>query len=273
MASPNEEAPGRGAAVKSSLRTLEILELMSTADDDLSIAEVSRLLDIPKSSLHGIMRTMAARGWLATDQSGLRYRLGLKAALTSMSFLDRDLVVSVSRPALDAVAEATGETVHLGRLDDAEIVYLAKRESKHALRLYSAVGRRLPAHTTALGKAILANMTDEQVQRQLPASLPALTANTITSRAHLMGDLEATRERGYAIDNGENTEGIYCLAIALTAPAADYSAISCSVPKIRMTPDRIELVLGALRAAAAEVDDLLSHASRTQIVATSMTPR
>ncbi|MDR1634770.1 MAG: IclR family transcriptional regulator [Bifidobacteriaceae bacterium] len=259
-------APGAASgAVKSCLRTLQVLELLSSADDDFSIADMSRILGIPKSSLHGLVHTMSDRGWLAADRSGLRFRLGLKNAVVAMSFLDRDLVVSLSKTALDSLAELTGETVHLGRLDGDEIVYLAKRESTHALRLYSAVGRRLPAHATALGKAALATLPEEQVLATLPERLVPLTPNTITARDRLMEDLAETRQRGYAVDNGENTEGISCLAFALRSEAAEHSAISCSVPTVRLTPQRVTSVLEALSAAAGKIDGLLAHASRRQI--------
>ncbi|MDR1189409.1 MAG: IclR family transcriptional regulator [Bifidobacteriaceae bacterium] len=261
------------SSVKSSLRTLQVLELLSANDQPMSIAQMSRVLGIPKSSLHGLIHTMADASWLSTDSSGTRFGLGLKSAVVSMSFLDRDLVVSLSKAALDKAAEVTGETIHLGRLDGDEIVYLAKRESRHALRLYSAVGRRLPAHATALGKAELARLSDAEVLARLPEALAPLTPSTITSRKRLIEDLAKTRERGYAVDNEENTEGICCMAIALGAHTADFTAISCAVPKVRLTPDRMNTVLAALNDAATKVDGLLSHAPHSQSVPTSITAR
>ena len=134
----------RAAPVKSALRTLQILEALSGSASRKSVATLSRDLQIPKSSLHGILRTMEAHGWLETDTTGTLYRLGLRALLTGTAYVESDDIVTLTQMALDSLSDRFGETVHLGRLDGPNVIYLAKRESAHALRLYSAVGRRLP---------------------------------------------------------------------------------------------------------------------------------
>ncbi|BDZ48864.1 hypothetical protein GCM10025867_11050 [Frondihabitans sucicola] len=155
------------AGVKSSVRTLEILETLSRSNEKRSVATLSRELSIPKSSLHGLLRTMESMGWLETDGTGTLFGLGLRALVLGNAYIESDDVVGMAQPVLDSLAEFTGETVHLGRLDGSDVVYLAKRESRHTLRLFSAVGRRLPAHATALGKAILARLPDEDVDARL----------------------------------------------------------------------------------------------------------
>lgn len=255
-------AAGRGA-VKSSLRTLQILELLSAPVSELSVTEVARDLGIPKSSAHGLLQTMVARGWLKVDASGAKYSLGIRAVVVCSSYLEQDLVVETSKEVLDELAAVTGEAVHLGRLDGEDVVYLAKRESRHGLRLYSVVGRRLPAHATALGKVLLASLPDSDVKSRLPARLMPLTDNTITSQRELLDELDAIRHRGYAVDNGESDEGVDCLAIALTAPAAALSAISCSFPKARMSTEGVSAILTALRASTHAVDELLRYARST----------
>jgi DNA-binding IclR family transcriptional regulator len=127
--------------------------------------------------------------------------------------------------------------------------------------LYSAVGRRLPAHATALGKAILATLPEEAVGGLVRQPMPALTKNTITTLDHFREDLQTTRERGYAIDKEESSDGIYCLAVALTAPGANRTAISCSVPTSRMSDERMDLVLSTLLEAKTRTDALLSQSS------------
>ena len=122
----------------------------------MALVELARELDIPKSSLHGILRTMIARGWVETDATGTRFGLGVRALQVGAAYLDSDDTVGLVASLLDELAQEFGETVHLGRLDGADVVYIAKRESMHPLRLFSAIGRRLPAHATALGKALLA---------------------------------------------------------------------------------------------------------------------
>ncbi|MER7004297.1 IclR family transcriptional regulator [Dactylosporangium sp. NPDC000555] len=235
--------------VKSADRTLDILETLAVSGPS-TLAGLTRLLDIPKSSLHGILRTMAARGWIEAEET--RFRLGLRALQIGAAYLDADDTVGLLGDVLDDLAARFGETTHLGRLDGADITYVAKRESVHPLRLYSAIGRRLPAHATALGKALLAARPDDEVDALLPDPLPALTPHTITDRAALLAELAAIRERGYAVDLEENTEGIVC--VARTVPTRDpaVDAISLSIPRTRVTDTTIDDVTSALSDAVAK---------------------
>jgi DNA-binding IclR family transcriptional regulator len=232
--------------VKSADRTLEVLEVLAASPVRRSLVDLSRTLEIPKSSLHGILRTMARRGWVETDGTGTRFGLGVRALEVGAAYVDADDAVSLLAGVLDDLSRQFGEAVHLGRLDGPDVVYLAKRESVHRLRLYSAIGRRLPAHATGLGKALLAQYPDPDVFLRWP--LAALTPLTITDREAFRVELDRVRARGYAVDREENTEGIICFAMAVPlrdgVPAAD--AISVSVPTARVEGDTEALVSAAL---------------------------
>jgi DNA-binding IclR family transcriptional regulator len=232
--------------VKSAERTLEILESLADSPDRRGLSELAQDLRIPKSSLHAILRTMAARGWVETDRDGTRFRLGLRALRAGVAYVESDDTVAMVGRFLDDLASEFGETVHLGRLDGPDVVYLAKRDSIHPLRLFSAVGRRLPAHATALGKALLARHTNAEVDRLVGTSLRRLTAHTITGRVRLRADLAATRTRGYAIDHEENSEGVVCFAVAL--PLATDDAVSVSVPTTRLAGNLDDRIVAELRA-------------------------
>lgn len=230
--------------VKSADRTLEVLEALAASPGRRSLVELSRALDIPKSSLHGILRTMARRGWVETDPTGTRFGLGVRALEVGAAYLDADDAVGLVSGVLDDLSRQFGEAVHLGRLDGPDVVYLAKRESVHRLRLYSAIGRKLPAHATALGKALLARNPDPDGQLRWP--LPRLTARTITDREALHAELELTRERGYAVDREENTDGIVCFAIVVPLAEPPTDAISMSVPAARIGPESEQRITVAL---------------------------
>ncbi len=240
--------------VKSADRALRILEVLGGSRRDWSLANLAGELDIPKSSMHGLLRTMQQRGWVEGDASGAGYRLGVRALLVGASYVESDAQVLRTRPTLDWLSDETGETVHLGRLDDGDIVYLAKRESRHPLRLFSAIGRRLPAHTTALGKAVLAELPGELREEALPEALAELTPNTITDRGELDDELEATRERGYAIDREENTQGICCFAVSIRTDDPPSDAISISVPLARLDDERTESIVELLQAAQRRIE-------------------
>jgi DNA-binding IclR family transcriptional regulator len=236
--------------VKSAGRALDVLEALAASPDRRSLVDLARDLAIPKSSLHGILRTMLRRGWVEADETGTRFGLGLRALHVGSSYVDGDDVVARLAPVLDGLAARFGETVHLGRLAGGAVTYLAKRESVHPLRLYSAIGRRLPAHATALGKVLLAQHDDSTVDGLLRWPLPALTAHTITEPAALRAELAAVRERGWAADRQENSIGIACFAVPVPSHAPASDAISVSVPTARLTAQIEKRIVEALLATA-----------------------
>lgn len=242
--------------VKSALRTVELLDFFAQHPGLHSLTDLQGKLGYPKSSLHALLRTLVDLGWIETDVSGTLYRIGMRALLVGATYIDGDPVVQLARDALDWLAEATGETVHLARLDHFDVVYLATRASRHYLRPFSRVGRRLPASTTSLGKAILASRRDEEVREILPPELPALTRNTITDPARFMEELREVREHGYAVDREENTEGLRCFGVALRITDPPRDAISCSVPIPRLTAEREEEIVACLMEARDRIERL-----------------
>lgn len=240
--------------VKSAVRTVELLEyLAGRHDNPARIREICAALDMPRSSTHALLRTLVAQGWVRCDDSGTQYGIGMRALLVGTSYLDSDPYLPLITPFLDELCADLDETFHLGRLDGTDVVYLATRESKQYLRTSSRVGRRLPAYTTALGKALLADRHGTDRDVHIPAALEALTANTVTERAALHEILEEVRVRGHATDNEENTAGLRCFAVTLryTQPAQD--AISASVPLSRLTPARESQIIEALHAVCDKV--------------------
>ncbi len=234
--------------VKSAARTVEVLEYLAARQNrPVRLRELSEALGVPRSSLHALLRTLATHGWVRADSTGTLYGIGIRALLAGTSYLDSDPYMPLIVPFLDELREQLDETFHFARLDGRDVVYLATRESSQYLRPYSRVGRRLAAYTTSLGKAIIADQAPEAWDRHLPDALEPLTTYTITDREQLQADLARTRERGYAIDNQENSLGLRCFAVALhyTDPATD--AISASIPIARLTEQREAEVVGALR--------------------------
>jgi IclR family acetate operon transcriptional repressor len=233
-------------SVKSAQRTVELLEFFANHRGQHNLAELQASLGYPKSSLYMLLQTLTQCGWVETDGTGMLYGIGLRALRVGTSYIDGDDVVDAARDTLDWLAETTGETVHLGRLDGTDVVYLATRESQHYLRSISRVGRRLPAYSTALGKSLLAERSDEEMNALLPREVRALTSGTLVDREAIRADLVATRRRGYAVDRQENTVGLQCFGVSLRHQHPARDAISCSVPIARLTPGREDEVTDAL---------------------------
>ncbi|GGR47779.1 IclR family transcriptional regulator [Streptomyces roseolus] len=239
-------ADANGAQVKSAVRTVELLEFFAGRPGMHTLAAVQEAMGYPKSSLYMLLRTLVDLGWVETDATGTRYGIGVRALLVGTSYIDGDEVVAASRVTLDRLSDDTTETVHLARLDGTSVVYLATRQSQHHLRPFTRVGRRLPAHSTALGKALLAGHDDAEVRELLPKELPSVTEHTITDRERLIEELARVRELGYAVDREENTLGLRCFAVAIPYRSPARDALSCSVPAARLTPAHEQLIKDAL---------------------------
>jgi len=263
MVAPADEGVERTGGVrdvKSAARTLELLELLAARRNrPARLRELSEALGMPRSSCYAVLRTLTKYGWVRTDPSGTLYGIGIRALLAGTTYLDTDPYVRLAKAALDRLGEQLDETFHLGRLSGTDVVYLVTRESGQYLRAHSRVGRRLPAYSTALGKALLAELDGADLHEHLPAELLPLTGHTITDRATLAADLAAARATGHSVDREENTAGVQCFAVPLryADPAGD--AISCSVPLARLTPAREnDIVTALLRARDAIEQEAMS---------------
>ncbi|OEV28610.1 IclR family transcriptional regulator [Streptomyces nanshensis] len=234
-------------AVKSASRAVDLLEVLAARGDrPARLRELAEELQVPRSSMYALLQTLVERGWVRTDATGSLYGIGIRALLTGTSYLDSDPRVRLARPYLAEASETLGETIHLARLDRGDVVYLATKESHEYPRTLNRVGRRLPAHAGALGKALLAERPDSALP--LPEGpLRAFTANTHTALASLLADLAEVRRRGYAVDREESVTGIVGFGFALRygSPATD--AVSCSVPAGRLTTEHEQRIVAVMR--------------------------
>ncbi len=240
--------------VKSAVRTVELLEFLADRHDrSARLREICAALDMPRSSAHALLRTLIDQGWVRSDASGTQYTIGVRALLVGTSYLDSDPYLPLITPFLDELRGDLDETFHLGRLDGTDVVYLATRESKQYVRVSNRVGRRLPAYTTALGKALLADRFGADRDAHIPSALVSLTPHTITDRDVLETALEEAMVRGYATDDQENTPGVRCFAVTLRYATPTQDAISASVPLARLTPAREAEIVEALQSVCDKV--------------------
>ncbi|MGC9669556.1 IclR family transcriptional regulator [Planosporangium sp. 12N6] len=243
MTSPGDD---RGHLVKSAERTVRILEALAASPQKLTLSQLQARVGYPRSSLHALVRTLRDLRWVEADDSGSAIGIGPHALLAGTAYLDRDPALPYAHAALEDLRQEVGYTIHYARRDDAHVLYLASRESRDAVRVIPRVGRRLPAHLTALGQALLAQLTTDEVDALLPAELVAYTERTITDRAALHQALDEVRGRGWAAECGQGTIGVSCVAAAVDyrIPATD--AISCSMPVEAATDSEIERVADAV---------------------------
>jgi DNA-binding IclR family transcriptional regulator len=252
-----EQTAARPESVKSASRTIAVLEALAETGHRQTLSELAEKLGVPKSSLHGLLRTLVASGWVQTDNRGTAYSIGLRAIGVATAYLDQDPLVQASGAVLAQLRTELDETIHLARLDGADVVYLASQESAHHIRYVSRIGRRLPAHATALGKILLSMRSPEEVTALLPDVLVKLTPATVDDHATLRAELAEARDRGWSFERGQNTPGLGCFAVVVPGrhPATD--AISCSIPLTRLTDERSSRVVAELTRCADEIGQLV----------------
>lgn len=204
--------------VKSAARTIEVLELLAERGNaPVTIRDLCERMGAPRSSVYALLRTLVDAGWVRTDALNTQYSIGIRALLAGTTYLDADPILNAVRPVLHDVGRRLGATVNFGRLDGGDIVYLATWEAPGRERSAPRVGRRLPAHATAIGQAVLSALEDPE--SRLVPPLARLTDDTVTDPAELLRIVQITRERGYAREDGQNTPRVACVAIPMPVRA------------------------------------------------------
>jgi DNA-binding IclR family transcriptional regulator len=236
-------------------RAVDILEAFLRIGPELGVSEISRALGMTKATTHRLLTALKRRDLVSQDAATRRYRLGIKLwelgsrATADFSWLER------VKPYLERLTAEMGETAHLAILEESEILYVDKVETSRSLRMPSQVGRRNPAHSTALGKAMLAYLSDDVLtwilsRRPLSRATPA----TITDPTTLRSELAKIRADGYAVDNEELEEGLRCVA----APVRDHhgrviAAVSCAGPTSRLPTSDIPRYAAMVVRAATDI--------------------
>ncbi|MCS6873336.1 MAG: IclR family transcriptional regulator [Pyrinomonadaceae bacterium] len=209
MASHQEEKSSRAVA-----RALSILELVAESRSGLRNSDLSRRLKIPKSSASYILRELERRDYLRRDRNG-KYRLGLKLmSLVSSAAIHFD-VREAAKPVMEEFLKKSHlPEVHLAVLDNGRAVYIEKIEDESSfIKMDIWVGHRLPVHTTAIGKALVAFLPKEEILKILTTrGMEKKTRRTITSPQKFLVEIEKVRRAGFAVDNEENSEGVRCVA-------------------------------------------------------------
>jgi DNA-binding IclR family transcriptional regulator len=234
-------------------RALDLLICVVEANGPLTLAEAAARTGLAKPTAHRILRTLAARGLLRQDE-GRTYRLGATAFALAGKILTGVEFVKEARPALEWLKNVTPETIQFALLTGDKVVYVEKIEGRRPYRMASSVGVGLDVHSTAIGKATLAYMTPERRAPYLtPARLVAHTHNTITKVAALESQLATIRNRGFAIDDGENEEHIRCVAASVFDARGDViGGISVSAPTFSFAiEDALALAPAVMTAARA----------------------
>ncbi len=240
-------------------RACQVLELIAQSSKGFSLSDLSRRLQLPKSSLHLIVTTLERLGYLQKHPQIGHYLFGVKLFSLSRAALQGMELRAVARPWLEALMKRTGLTVHLGILEHNEAVVIEKIEAPGLLKVASWVGRRMDVNCTGIGKALLAFLPEAEFDRWFqPGSLPRHNQNTIVSIAGIKREIAQIRQQGFALDDEEDELGVRCIgAPLLDRHGCALAAISLVGTLSQIPLEQVEPLGTTLRQTADEIAALL----------------
>lgn len=242
-------------------RALKILDLFDEQDMELKITDISERMQLHKSTVHSLLKTLQVHGYIDQNTENGKYRLGMKLFERGNFVIHGLDIRKVAKRYLVDLSMKTGQTTHLVILDDKEGVYIDKVEGPLATILYSRIGRRIPIHSSGVGKALVAWKSEKELQSILDGyHYVAQTSKTITNERDFRKELEKIREQGYAIDNQENEPGVRCIAVPIRNHQGHViAAVSISTLVSRVDDQELEHFLQLLKEAANEMSEQMGY--------------
>ena len=242
--------------IKSIGKALDLLEFLSDNELEIGIADISKKLNMSPSTVHRIITFLNSRGYVIKNQKTAKYRLGIKLFELGCTVQSTKNLIETIKPYLLQLSKSINETSNLAILESKEVIYIAKSESSEMLTTNIKIGTRLPAHCTALGKVMLAYLSDGEFNQLYGSNEPvmSLTSRSISSLDELKKELKKVKEQGYALDKEESIIGIHCVAVPIFyQPKEAIAAISITGPASRFTIDKMEDTKGKLIAIVKEI--------------------
>ena len=241
-------------SVQSVDRALNLLEGLSAADGEVSITALAARTGLHVSTVHRLLATLLRRGYVRQNPETSRYYAGAKLVTLAEGRSRFGEIRLRARPILRAITEATRETANLVVLDDNTAVYIDTVPSPQVVRLFTAIGNRVPLHATGAGKCLLAALPAAKRDTLLSRlDLRAYTPHTIVEPTALRRALDEARERGFTIDDEEYDDGVRCVAMPVGGMNDAVAAISVSAPASRFSRQRCLELVPMLRRSAAEL--------------------
>ena len=266
-----EQQAGKSATVKSAERVLDIFETLHGRQSGLTFTQVCRVLDLPKSSAHALLRVLEQRGYLTVQPETGCYQIGLRLYEVGSSYGAATNLREITAPVLTVVSELCGETINVGVLAGRDAVWIDRREATHRYRIHTYIGMHMAAHRCALGKALLAGLDDVALERTLaPHQAGSGQPPDAEQMQTLKQELTEVRRTGVAFNFGQGVEGVY----GVGAPVRNHqgvtvASISISAPAARMTPVYRDRLAGLVRTAAGMISVRLGYRPSAVVPATT----
>ena len=225
-------------------QSFEILNLISSKSKSVSFKEICENIELPKSTIHHLVQTLANLNLLSKNVDSGKFTIGLRCFEIGNAYLSSNPFYAMAKEVIEATSIKCNETTHFAILNGTDVIYLYKFDSTQPLRIFSHVGKRVPAHATAIGKALLSGYDDEKIHQMYPNPvLPSMTPNTITSVEVLLEQLKEIRRTNVAYEKEESSPYIQCFAVPiLNKQGFPIAGISISVPLYREENDTQKLI-------------------------------
>ena len=242
-------------------RALRMLDLFDEQTPELKLTDISARMNLHKSTVHALLKTLQLHGYIEQDDQSGKYRLGLRFLEKGQLLLQNLDIRDVARPHLQALSDETGQTAHLIILDGREGVYIDKVEGAQAAIRYSRIGRRVPLHSSAGGKVLAAFQPPEALERILRHySYARHTPNTIGSEEAFRRELERVRREGCAFDREENEPGVCCVSAPVFGHDGQLAAaLSLSFMTARVDGEEARRLADRVKQTARKLSSRLGH--------------
>ncbi|PAF47879.1 hypothetical protein BKH43_08075 [Helicobacter sp. 13S00401-1] len=225
------------------LRVTSVLSTLYKNETGMTLTELSNATKIPKGTLHPIVLTLLSTQFL--KMNGNKFQIGKSAFQVGNAYFYEFDHMELVKKVMNQITHECDEICQLGVLDGGEVLYMAKVETSSAIRLTSSVGHTLKAYATAIGRALLAYKSDEEIYALYPAGITPYTSKTTSTMEDLLKKVDLVRKTGFSHEAGEVNPDIGCLAIAMknaTLSSTSFAAISVSVPLFRLNKKKFEFI-------------------------------
>lgn len=246
-----EQGSGDGTVGKA----LEVLDMVAMAGRPVRFTDLMAQSPYPKATLYRFLQTLTHQGMLAYDDDRGTYALGVRLVRLAHAAWSQSSLAPIARPWIDTLSAEVGETIHLAQLDQGQVLYVDKRNAARPVEMFSQAGKVGPAYCTGVGKAMLAFLSPEHLERALDRqSFHRFTEHTLATRDALIAELGAIRARGYAFDREEHEPGIICIALPiLTRGGRVIGALSVTSTTARTTLDALAALAPQIKETATAI--------------------
>lgn len=244
------------------LRLFALLELIASKERFKSLQALVEETGTPKATLHRMLQQLESGGLLQRSNDGRHFAIGIRVRQLAEKVLLNDVYQGARRAVLRQLVEELGESCNLTALSGHEVIYIDRVETATPLRFYLHPGSRVPAHCSASGKLLLAQLTVSQRRRLLQhVPLEVYTPRTITTLAALEDELRRVTKQGFALDNEEFLPGLMCVAVLVPSVSGRSNlCVAVQAPVLRLTPDKAVSMLPPLQRAAAALSEIEAEA-------------